>query len=290
MPRLKGRRAEIRFDDREKAKINQIRSIPDIRDAVDQICRKADELHAQGWDFTERWSENRPRVAWGIRNPFGRQEALCRRHGLHVWVTGGGTTKPTVHLSLMPGAAQEGLAARIQYPQNLLTGSNYDIWEIDRAAPLARVLEDIEVQWRRLHLQRAEWGLVSGRRRRGRGREAFLRAIDAYRARSEGKSWDEIARNHGRHRKTAETLVRNLCRKSGLPWPKSRAAAAGFWTPPDCAGENCPKRPGLSEPCRECPWISIALGVSPDVPQGHRLLAHADLADLEYLPTRRRRS
>jgi hypothetical protein len=240
------------------------------RQAIEAIRRRAAELHAAGYDFSEG-AGGAPR-ARRVQPPFWREEMRCRSLGIDVRVAPGANGAPVVYVGLTPEESQATLAARLQYPQNLLSPAKYDVWEIARDAALATVLEEIEVQYRRLRRQRAEWGLVAETHRRGKSNAPHLAGLDAYRARLDGDSWDAIAGRHRRHPKVVQRRVRELCRATALPWPTPHASIPGVPSPKDCPGEGCAKRRGPAEPCPECPWLVYRERSMRDFPQQHRLV------------------
>jgi hypothetical protein len=170
----------VRFEKRHEAKIRDRLEIPEVRDAFAAIRRGAEHRFRSGEPVEVRYPEADGPIR-GFAEPFWLELVVCRRNGVIVQVNDRGSDPPELDLSLSPKAEQEGLAARFLYPQDFRRSSQYDLWEIRRDAPLSRILEDVEYQWREMHAERA--------RLLGKGESTVRRAIT------------------------------DLCKRTGLPWP-----------------------------------------------------------------------
>ena len=148
MARATSQQAKLRFEKRYKTRVLLKCEIPAVRDALSTIRRGA-------W---KRWKAGEPvevpippmGPSWGFTEPFWQEVGICRSHSVEVRVKDCGEKSPIVYLSLNLEADQEGLAARVKYPQNLLSPAEYDLWEIKRDGPLSRIFVDVENQWREL--------------------------------------------------------------------------------------------------------------------------------------------
>jgi hypothetical protein len=254
MARPTAKQAKLNFEKRSESRVLLKCEIPEVKDALATIRRDAWARWKAG-DPVE--APSRPsEVVWGSAEPFWLQIAVCQSNGLEVQIKDRGDKRPRVTVSLKVKEAQKGLAARFEYPQDLVRTAQYDRWEIKRDAPITRILEDVEYQWRQIRDDRDR---IEGRetksRRRGSSTDRRLWAIEAYRRRCEGEIWREIAQRLRKHESTVREAVKDLCQTSGLPWPKKGTVLPDA---PSTDCENCSKRRSPSQPCDECPWVAFA--------------------------------
>ena len=254
MARATAQQAKLRFDKRHKAGVLLKCEIPAVRDALSTICH----------GYWKRWKAGEPVETpippkgprWGFAEPFYSEVGICRSNGVEVRVKDYGEKPPTVFLSLTLEAEQEGLTARIKYPQDLHSPAEYDLWEIKRNAPLSRVLEDVEYQWRELRDERARLQLLeAGGSCRGASTERLLWAIEAYRRRCHGETWSEIAVALDKGQSTLRRALTDLCERTGLPRPDIGTVLPD--SPDSDACSNCTKRHSPSQPCKNCPWVAF---------------------------------
>ena len=258
MARPTKKQARVRFEKRYETRLRETLEIPEVRDAVAKIRRDAWRLWKAREPVESPISVGETRRESSL---YWLERAVCRRNRVSVRIEGRGTKRPVVHLSLTIAAEQVGLAARLRYPQDLISPSQYDLWEIRRDASLARIREDFEYQWRELHEERRlrrEGKLARGAPgsglppRRGPSTERKHWAIVAYQQRQHGAKWREIGQAVKRHESSVRSAVKDLCKRTGLTWPEPGTALPDAPTT-DC--NNCPNRPSPSELCDECAWL-----------------------------------
>lgn len=255
--------AELRFEKRYEARLREKIEIPEVRDAVAVIQRES----------TRRWKGGEPlgatlepplKVSQAPSSPFWLEEAVCRCNGVGVRVEDRGSKPPLVRLSLRLEVEGQGQFARVQYPQDLLSPNEYDVWEISREGPLGQILEDVEYQWRELYQERQRrrgGGMFDANAppaplpTRGRSTNRTLWAIEAYRRRLEGQKWREIALALKKGQSTLRRAVADFSERARLPKPKPGAVLPDA---PQVDCDNCTKRLAPGEPCRDCPWLVYA--------------------------------
>jgi hypothetical protein len=252
MARATAQQAKSSFDKRYKARVLLKCEIPAVRKALLTIRR----------GYWKRWKEGEPvetpippkGPSWGFTEPFYPEVGICRSNGVEVRVKDHGEKPPTVFLSLTLEAEREDWAARL-HPESLLSSGDYDRWEIKRDAPLSRVLEDVEYQWRELRDERARLQLLeTGDSCRGESTDRLLCAIEAYRRRCHDETWREIAIALNKGESTLRRAVTDLCERTKLPKPAKGTALPDSPDSDDC--DNCAKRHSPSQPCKDCPWTA----------------------------------
>ena len=265
MARATAQQVKLSFEKRFESELLAKCEIPEVRNALDTIRRGT-------W---KRWKAHEPLSAevppespsWGFAEPFWLEIGVCRRNGIEIRIDDNGEKPPEVSIHMGIEAEQEGLAARLQYTQDLLSPGEYDLWEIKRDAPLSRVLGDVEYQWRELREDRNRLQLLERRGScRGPSTDRLLWAIEVYRRRCHGETWREIAIALTKGPSTLRRALTDLCERTGLPKPDKGTVLPD--SPDSDACSNCTKRHSLSQPCKDCPWIAYMnrhLG-PPDLP------------------------
>ena len=142
MARATASKAKLQFNSRYYVRLAALCEAPAIRGRVETLCNRWGELHEAGYDPRPRVTETPER---GVASPLFEEIAFLRARGIQVSLEER-EGRPVVDLSLSHEVAQEGLAARLVYPQDLLSGAEYDLWEIRRDAPVSRILADLQVQ------------------------------------------------------------------------------------------------------------------------------------------------
>jgi hypothetical protein len=152
MARTTANQAKFRFENRHETRLREKWEISEVRKALMAIHLRA----SQRWRARMPVEEPPPatRKARGLARPFWFEIAVCRRNDLCVRVEDRGSEPPVVNVSFEREDEQEGLAARLKYPQDLSRPVEYDLWEIRRDVPLSRILRDVKRQWRELHEER----------------------------------------------------------------------------------------------------------------------------------------
>jgi hypothetical protein len=165
-------------------------------------------------------------------------------------------------LSLTFEAEQEGLAARIKYPQNLESPAEYDLWEIKRDASLPEIFEEIRIH--KTDIDRDRVMIQAGKRKVGERAIAprwtltrILQATEIYKQRTEGIRWNHIAQRMGRNIKTPQKILRDFCEELEFERPKKGSVIRGGDKLGQCLGDECPNRRGPADPCPECPALEF---------------------------------
>jgi hypothetical protein len=253
MARATAQQVKIRFEKRFKSEILVKCEIPEVRKSLDTIRRGTWKRWKAGEPVELPTPPKGPR--WGFAEPFWQEVGICRSNGVEVRMKDCGEKPPTVFLSLTLEAEQEGLTARFQYPGRPLLPGEYDLWEIKRDAPLSRILEDVEYQWRERHDERRRLQLLDTRGScQEKNTDRLLWSIEAYRRRYHGETFREIAIAMDKGQSTVRRAITDLCARTGLPKPRIGTALPDAPDSDDC--DNCAKRHSPSQPCKDCPWTA----------------------------------
>jgi hypothetical protein len=242
--------ARVRFETRFRARVEELRQIPEVRAALETIER---DVLAR-WKSGKPFATELPKRGRQTPEPCWYEHWLCRQNGLLVGIEDRGRELPMLHFSLTPRVAQKGLAARVLFPQELLREREYDLWEIKRDASLTDIFEDLRFQYEELRAQRERRGVAfraSGRK--GPSSSRRLAALEAYRRRLNGQTWPEVARALGRSSSAIRAAVADLCAAAGLPRPQQGVAPPDLPVA-DC--DNCPRRPSPWRACVDCPVMA----------------------------------
>jgi hypothetical protein len=247
MPLPTHKSARLRFEQRNRAAIEERLAHPEAQDA---LARFRSEIERR-WRAGDLIHERGGAARHGPAEPGWFDALILSGHGLHVTVGTGDANGPEILVSPSVEAEQAHRAARLAHPQNLLGPAEYDTWEIRRDAPLARVLDDLIPTWIDLNAERQR---LYGGGASGRGESAARRlvALEAYRRRLNGESWPALARAFRKGESTLRRAVSDICGRAGLPLPAKGTVVPDL---PDVDCDSCPKRRSYSRPCRECPVI-----------------------------------
>jgi hypothetical protein len=266
MAKLAASQIRIRVEARFELQLKVVCERSEVREALEEIRA----------DLEARWKAGRalsPLVGKPVRKApdwLWDPHQVCRENGIVARVEVVKGKAPQVKVAFTAKGARAHLAARLVYPQNLLGAGDFDLFEISRHAPMSRIVEDLKVELEELRAERERRGAVIRRfGSAGSRTDVFLRAVEAYRRRSQGATWPELARDLKWSSAAMRRAVSNLCAATGLPSPKKGVVLPDR---PDVDCDGCAMRTSPTTTCATCPLLAhfercLELEGLPDLPK-----------------------